>query len=109
MGAIVAVVVVLIIVIAIIVFVMFLCVRNRKWKYETDKVHQLQSVVMENKEDEKEDETHVCMLDNHFSSMLQNGVRFASGGAAFTSDSDKARQNDNIYISLREEEKKRKR
>ena len=109
-GPIVAVVLVilLLLIAVLVVLVLFICVRSRKRKYETDKVHQLQSVVMESKEDEKENETHIYMLDNHSNNPSQNGVRLASGGAAVNSDPDKARQNDNTYSSLREEEKKRK-
>ena len=110
-GTIVTVVVVLLIVLIIVVVVtvvvIFMCLRNHRRKHGFNEVQQLQNVVLETKEQEKEAESFIDSQYDSGDQPPQNGVKVAGGVAiadALYSNPDENRND--TYSHLREEEKR---
>ena len=109
MAIVVVLVFVSIVVGTVIVLLLIMCLKTRKRKHESEKVHKLQSVVLETKEDEKEAESH---MDNQYDIIdkpPQNGVKIAANSGttmdALYSTPDEAITDDS-YSHLRDNQKK---
>ena len=90
------------------VIVVVLCLKNRKRKEDSVRIRQLQDVVMETKEEEKEAETYMEGLGNYevIGEPHQNGFRVPENDAILdVLYSDPNETGDNFYSHLREDEK----
>ena len=107
MAVIVAIVTVLVLVAIIVVTLLVIVIMCCKRRHESDRVHKLQSMVLETKEDEKEAESH---MDYQYEIVDKNGVKTAASGAttvgALCSNPDKAITDDG-YSHLRDSQKKK--
>jgi signal transduction histidine kinase len=102
-------VVVSIIVGAVIVLLVIVCLKTRKRKQDSDKIHKLQSVVLETKEDEeKEVESYMTNLYDVIDKPPQNGMKTAVIGDT-TMDAIYSNPNeaitDDTYDRLRDTQK----